>query len=42
MLKGYAVTGDFDGVLSVVVGLARATAFRVGRLPGRLYVDVAG
>jgi hypothetical protein len=42
MLKGYAVTGDFDGVLSVVVGLAKATAFRVGRLSGRLYVDVAG
>ena len=42
MLKGYAVTGDFDGVLSVAVGLAKATAFRVGRLPGRLYVDVAG
>jgi hypothetical protein len=42
MLKGYAVTGDFDGVLSVAVGLAKATAFRVGRLRGRLYVDVAG
>ena len=28
MLSGYAVTGDFDGVLSVAVGLRKATAFR--------------
>jgi len=42
MLSGYAVTGDFDGVLSVAVGLAKPTAFRVGRLANRLYVDVAG
>jgi hypothetical protein len=42
MLRGYAVTGDFDGVLSVTVGLAKATAFRVARLTNRLYVDVAG
>ena len=41
MLRGYAVTGDFEGVLSVAVGLAKAAAFRVGRLAGRLYVDVA-
>ena len=42
MLRGYQVTGDFEGVLSVAVGLAKPTAFRVGRLTGRLYVDVAG
>jgi hypothetical protein len=42
MLRGYRVTGDFEGVLSVAVDLAKATAFRVGRLTGRLYVDVAG
>jgi hypothetical protein len=42
MLMGYAVTGDFEGVLSIAVGLARATAFRVGQLTGRLYLDVAG
>jgi hypothetical protein len=41
-LRGYAVNGDFDGVLSVAVGLAKPAAFRVGRLAGRLYVDVAG
>jgi hypothetical protein len=42
MLRGYAVTGDFDGVLSIAIGLAKPAAFRVGRLAGRLYVDVAG
>lgn len=41
VLRGYAVTGDFEGVLSVAVGLAKAAAFRVGLLAGRLYVDVA-
>lgn len=42
VLRGYAVTGDFEGVLSVAIGLAKPAAFRVGRLAGRLYVDVAG
>jgi hypothetical protein len=42
MLRGYAVTGDFEGVLNIAVGMEKATAFRVGRLRGRLYVDVAG
>jgi hypothetical protein len=42
VLRGYAVTGDFEGVLSVAIGLATPAAFRVGRLTGRLYVDVAG
>lgn len=42
VLRGYAVTGDFEGVLSVAVGLAKPAAFRVGQLVGRLYVDVAG
>ena len=42
VLRGYAVTGDFEGVLSVAIGLAKPAAFRVGQLPGRLYVDVAG
>jgi hypothetical protein len=41
MLRGYAVTGDFEGVVSIAVGLQRATAFRVGLLSGRLYIDVA-
>lgn len=41
MLRAYAVTGDFEGVLSVAVGLSGHTRYRVGELPGRLYLDVA-
>ncbi len=41
MLRAYAVTGDFEGVLSVGLGLAGPTRYRVGELPGRIYLDVA-
>jgi hypothetical protein len=41
MLKGYAVAGDFEGVFTVALGLARTTGFRVGELSGRVYIDVA-
>jgi hypothetical protein len=41
MLKGYAVVGDFEGVLTVAVGLDAAAAVRVGGLTARLYLDVA-
>ena len=42
MLMGYAVTSDFEGVVTIAIGLQKATAFRVGLLSGRLYIDVAG
>ena len=41
MLKGYAVIGDFEGHVSVAIGLAKSVQVRVGELSGRLYVDVA-
>jgi len=41
VLEAYAVTGDFEGVVTVVLGLADEVAFRVAELPGRVYVDVA-
>ncbi len=41
MLRAYAVTGDFEGVLSIGLGLAGPTRYRVGELPGRIYLDVA-
>jgi hypothetical protein len=41
MLEAYAVTGDFEAVVTVVLGLDDVVAFRVGELPGRIYVDVA-
>jgi len=43
MLRGYAVVGDFEGYVSVALGLDDAVGFRVGELagPNRIYVDVA-
>src|SRR5690606_31274954 len=44
MLKAYAISGDFEGVVTVVLGLDDVVGFRVGELPGtpgRIYVDVA-
>jgi hypothetical protein len=39
-LKGYALAGDFEGVLNLALGLQNATSIRAGELPGRLYIDV--
>jgi hypothetical protein len=38
-LAGYALAGDFEGVVTVAVGLRGKTGIRVGELPGRVYVD---
>jgi hypothetical protein len=42
MLAGWAVTGDFEGVVTLAVGLHAATSIRVGELSGRLYIDFKG
>jgi hypothetical protein len=39
MLTAYTVAGDFEGVVTVAVGVRSMTAIRVGELPGRLYID---
>ncbi|HEU5109131.1 MAG TPA: hypothetical protein VFT95_11350 [Micromonosporaceae bacterium] len=41
MLEAWAITGDFEGVVTVVLGLDDVVGYRVGELPGRIYVDVA-
>lgn len=44
MLEAYAITGDFEGVVTVVLGLDDVVGYRVGELPGepgRIYIDVA-
>jgi hypothetical protein len=44
MLKAYAIAGDFEATLTVVLGLDDVVGFRLGELPGtpgRIYVDVA-
>jgi hypothetical protein len=41
MLEAWAITGDFEGVVTVVLGLDDVVGYRVGELSGRIYVDVA-
>jgi hypothetical protein len=41
MLRSYAVVGDFEGYVSIAVGLDDVVGYRVGELPGRIYLDVA-
>jgi hypothetical protein len=41
MLKAYAITGDFEGVVSIALGLDDQVGIRVGELSGRVYLDVA-
>jgi hypothetical protein len=41
MLKSYAVVGDFEGVVSIALSLDDVVGYRVGELPGRIYLDVA-
>ena len=41
MLKAFAVAGDYEGHVSIALGLGGAKGYRVGELPGRIFVDVA-
>jgi hypothetical protein len=41
MLKAYAVAGDYEGYVSIALGLNATTGFRVGELSNRIYIDVA-
>lgn len=41
MLKGFRVAGDFEGVLTIALGLAGGRQYRIGSLPNRIYLDVA-
>jgi hypothetical protein len=40
MLRGYAIAGDFEGHVSIALGLNATTGYRIGELSGRVYVDV--
>jgi hypothetical protein len=40
-IKAYAVTGDYEGYVSLALGLSGKQKFRVGELTGRIYLDVA-
>jgi hypothetical protein len=42
ILRGYVVSGDFEGIVSVALGLSAPAKVRVGELPGgRVYVDLS-
>jgi hypothetical protein len=41
MLQSYAITGDFEGHVSIALGLDDVVGYRIGELPGRLYIDIA-
>ena len=41
MLKSYAIVGDYEGHVSIALGLDDVVGYRVGELPGRIYLDVA-
>jgi hypothetical protein len=39
-LSGYVLGGDFEGVVTLAVGLQSRAAIRVGEIPGHWYVDI--
>jgi hypothetical protein len=41
VLRAWTVSGDSEGVLSIALGLAHGSRYRVGELGGRIYADVA-
>jgi hypothetical protein len=41
MMRGYAVVGDYEGYVSIAVGVDDVVGYRVGELPGRVYLEVA-
>lgn len=41
MMRSYAVVGDYEGYVSIAIGLDDVVGYRVGELPGRIYLDVA-
>ena len=40
MLESYAIVGDYEGYVSVALGLNGKKGYRIGELPGRVYLDV--
>jgi hypothetical protein len=41
MLRSYAIVGDYEGYVSIALGLDDVVGYRVAELPGRIYLDVA-
>jgi hypothetical protein len=41
MMKGYTIASDFEGVVTIGIGLDDVVGYRVGELTDRIYIDVA-
>jgi hypothetical protein len=41
MMRGYALAGDFEGVVTIAIGLDDVVGYRVGELTDRIYIDVS-
>jgi hypothetical protein len=41
MVRSYALAGDFEGHVTIALGLDDVVGYRVGELPGRILLDVA-
>jgi len=39
-LRSWVLAGDFEGVVTIALGLPGEASVRTGELPGRLYIDV--
>jgi hypothetical protein len=40
-IKSYAIVGDYEGYVSIALGLNGVRKYHVGELAGRIYIDVA-
>jgi hypothetical protein len=40
-ITAYAITGDYEGYVSIALGLSGVREFHIAELPDRIYVDVA-
>jgi hypothetical protein len=40
-IKSYAVVGDYEGYVSIALGVNAKTGYRIGELSDRIYIDVA-
>jgi len=41
VIKSYVVAGDYEGYVSVALGLTKKAGFHIAELSGRVYIDVA-
>jgi hypothetical protein len=40
-IKAYAMVGDYEGYVSIALGLSEVRKYHVNELPNRIYIDVA-